>query len=81
MGPGALKRWIARQWNLRRREFLLWRQKLYVRCVEFYIIERTIWDSRKRRPREDAKIAKPSRQLYRAITRRYNKLNKRGGGK
>lgn len=71
-----MKRWIIRQWNLRRREFFLWRQKQYAKCVNFYVTERTIWKLRRERPETGAKIVKNTRQLNRALTRRFDKIIK-----
>jgi hypothetical protein len=73
-----MKRWIIRQWNLRSRQFAAWRQKQYLRAINFYATEKAIWMLRGRRvgkPSASAKIAKPSRQLHRAIGRKFKKLN------
>lgn len=43
-----MRRWIIKQWNLKSRAFLMWRQRTYRRCVEFYAIERAIYMSRKK---------------------------------
>lgn len=73
------RRWIRKQWNLRRREFFLWRQKQYARAVAFYITERTIWRLGGKKfvaSVRGAKIAKPSRQIHRAQERQLDKLKK-----
>jgi hypothetical protein len=71
-----MKRWLRKHWNLISRRFLAWRQKQYERAVEFYAVERAIWKIRgKRASRSSTRIAKPSRQLNRAIGRKFMKLS------
>ena len=72
-----MKRWITKQWNLRARAFAAWRQKHYLRWIEFYATEKAIWHLRSmkiERSPNSAKIVKPSRQLHRAIGRKFKKL-------
>lgn len=71
-----MKRWLIKHWNLITRGFRAWRQRQYERAIEFYAIERSLWVLRgKRRPASSTRIGKPSRQLARAIGRRFRKLN------
>jgi hypothetical protein len=73
-----LLRWIVKHWRLKSRAFNAWKQKHYARWIEFYATERAIWYIRGRviRTSSSTKIVKPSRQIHRAIERKFKKLNR-----